>query len=404
MNSDFRIMRTRILHILLLAFLLTSLCACGPDEKDIVKIVASIPLDPEEGVGAGWEVAQGMQLALEGADFCAGDFTVEFELLNASGPDDDVLIPEMETTNAEKAANDLDVLVYLGSTYSSGCKISVPILNRAGVAQISPSATYPGLTKSGFGAGEPAIYYPTGRRTFFRVVTTDDMQGPACAFWVHDLGLKRVYILEQDDAYGHGLARAFDQAAESAGLTIVGVSTFVDGQSTGLDEIAADVSAQQPDLVYYTGFRSTGVPMVLALREEGVAASFMGADGIYTSSFIDGLGADAEGVMSTFTGVPLEALDETGQNFVRRFQERFGHEPGGWSVSGYDVMGIALAAIEQAGQADRAAVVEALHEIEFEGMVGCYSFDENGDTHLLLISGMCVEDGRWELKGLLRVR
>jgi len=396
--------KPRIFNLLLLLFLLVGLCACDGEEKDTVKIVASLPILPEEGVGTGWDIAQGMQFALEEADHRAGEFTVEFELLDASAPEDDILVPQMEVDNAEQAAADPNALVYLGNFYSSACKIGVPILNRAGVPQISPGATYPGLTKPGFAAGEPAIYYPGGERTFFRVIATDDMQGPAGAFWASDTGSKRIYVVVQDDLYGQGLAQTFKRAATAGDLTVVETTVVAEGQATGLDEIAADVAAQQPDLVYYTGFLSGAVPLVRALRAGGVTATFMGADAIYTPALIEKLGADAEGVRATFPGVSIEDLGQVGQDFAQRFQDQFGRQPGGWCVPGYESMRIALAAIERAGQADRDAVLEALRETDFEGLAGRYTFDKNGDTNLLLVSGMHVEDGEWKSEGLLRVR
>ncbi len=390
------------LGIALIASLLLGLCACRPEEKSTVKIVASLPLSPEKR-GLGWDIARGMMLALEEADNQAGNLTVKFELLDASGSDDDILIPEQEAANAEKAAADADVLVYLGNAYSSGCKIGIPILNQAGLAQISPAATYPGLTKQGFAAGEPAIYYPTGERTFFRVVTTDDMQGPAGAFWAKDLGAERVYVVEQADIYGQGLARTFTQMAQRIELNIVGTHTVAEGQDTDLEPIVAEIAAQQADLIYYTGFNSGAVPLIQALKEEGVAASFMGADGIFTPAMIEELGPDAEGIMATFTGLSVDQLDDS-REFAQRYEDRFGSQPGGWSISGYDAMNIALSAIAQAKAPDRASVLEALRYIEHDGLAGHYSFDKNGDTRLLLISGMYIENSEWHSVGLLRVQ
>ncbi len=396
-------MKNQILHILLFVLLLCSLCACGPDKTGTVKIVASLSLDPM-GIGADWEMAQGMQLALEEADYRAGDFRVEYELWDDSGPDDDILQTELEEANAEKAAADSDVLIYLGPSTSRGCMTSVAILNRAGLVQISPSATHPGLTKPGFGAGEPGIYYPTGERTFFRLAATDDMQGPAAALWAQDLGLTRVYIVEQDDVYGQGLAHTFSQQAEAAGLTIVGSSIVAEGQTSGLKELAVDIAARQSDLVYFTGFDAGGAALVQALRTEGVTARFMGGDGIYVDAFIDELGEQAEGTLATFPSFSVADLGEAGQDFSRRFEEQFGHEATGYSPLGYEMMRIALAAIEKAGVPERAAVLDALRGIEFEGLTGRWAFDENGDTRLLLITGMHVQDGEWQSGGLLRVR
>jgi branched-chain amino acid transport system substrate-binding protein len=130
----------------------------------------------------------------------------------------------------------------------------------------------------------------------------------------------------------------------------------------------------------------------------------MGADVLFATGFIDDLGADAEGVMATFVGFSVEDLGEAGQDFARRYEERFGQEPMIWSILAYDAMGIALAAIEQAGQADRAAVLQALRQIQYDGLAGHWSFDENGDSNLLLVTGRYVENGEWKSIGLLRVR
>jgi len=390
------------LRITLIVLLLGSLGACQPDETNAIRIVASLPLSPDKS-GLGWDTAQGMLLAIEEANYQAGDFIVEFELLDASGPDDDILVPEREEANAKKAAADAEVLIYLGNSYSSGCKVGIPILNQAGLAQISPGATYPGLTKQGFAAGEPAIYYPSGERTFFRVVTTDDMQGPAGAFWAQDQGMERVYIVEQEDIYGQGLSRAFNQIAQIIDLNVVGTSTVAEGQNTGLETLVADIAAQQPDLIYYTGFRSGAVPLIQALKQGDVTTSFMGGDGIFTPALIEELGPDAEGIMATFTGLSVDQLDDS-EGFTQRYEDRFGTQPGGWSIPGYDAMNIALAAIAQAGQAERATVLNSLRYINHDGLAGHYSFDQNGDTRLLLISGMYVQDGQWHSEGLLRVQ
>jgi branched-chain amino acid transport system substrate-binding protein len=184
----------------------------------------------------------------------------------------------------------------------------------------------------------------------------------------------------------------------------VGTGVVADGQTTGLGALVADIVAQQPDLIYYTGFETTGIPLVRALQDRGVTASFMGGDGLYVSAVVEDLGPRVEGIMATFPGVSVADLDSAGQNFARRFQRRFGYEPSGWTVLAYDGARIALAAIEKARQADRAAVIQALREIEFAGLAGRYSFDENGDLCLPLVSGVYIQDGKWQSGGLLRVR
>jgi len=399
-------MKTRVVHILLIVLLLSGLCACGPRQKKSVKIALTLPFDAEEGAGIAWPIRHAMELALEEADYKAGDFAIELEVWN-SADEEGMPLSEKEVEYAEQAAADEDVLVYMGSLSSSGCKDSIPILNRAGVPQMSVTATYPGLTKLGFEAGEPAIYYPSGERTFFRLCTTDDMQGPAAALWAKDLGLESVYIVEQNDLFGQGLATTFRQTAEANGIVIVGSASTEQNQQTGLEEVVAEIIDQQAGLVYQAGFDGTGIALVRSLRAEGSETRVMGPT-LYTSDLIEEVGADvAEGALSTFEGVAREELNQATQDFIRRFEERFGYELGGrafWAALSYDAMGIALAAIERAGEADRAAVLKTMRETDYEGVLGRWGFDENGDTRLPLVTGFHVEDGEWKSDGLLRVR
>ena len=73
---------------------------------------------------------------------------------------------------------------------------------------VSPANTYVGLTHTGPGTapGEPDKYYPTGKRNYARVVAADDFQGAADAQLAKQLGMKKVYVLNDKEAYGLGVA------------------------------------------------------------------------------------------------------------------------------------------------------------------------------------------------------
>ncbi len=105
-------------------------------------------------------------------------------------------------------------IVAVMGTYNSGCaKIIVPILNQdpdGPMLMVSHANTNVGLTKT-WDPGEPEKYYPTGKRNYARVVTTDDYQGRAAAqFMAKDLGVKKCYVLNDNQTYGQGVAKAFD--------------------------------------------------------------------------------------------------------------------------------------------------------------------------------------------------
>src|SRR5262249_20249691 len=122
---------------------------------------------------------------------------------------------EAETANANRAVHDPDVMVYIGTYNSGAAKISMPILNKAHLLMISPANTWPGLTKPDKGdPGEPEIYQPAGIINYTRLVPTDDLQGPLGAAWAKEMGVKRVYVLDDNEVYGKGIATLFIEACQ----------------------------------------------------------------------------------------------------------------------------------------------------------------------------------------------
>src|SRR6266540_2835304 len=129
--------------------------------------------------------------------------------------------------NANAYAQNKAVIGVIG-TFNSGCaEIVIPTLNRAPsgpLGMVSPANTYVGLTHSGPGtaAGEPQKYYPTGKRNYIRIVAADDFQGAADAVLAKQLGVKSVFILNDKQAYGYGVAFAMRKSLQKVGIGVVG--------------------------------------------------------------------------------------------------------------------------------------------------------------------------------------
>jgi branched-chain amino acid transport system substrate-binding protein len=368
-------------------------------KKDsLIKIVSS---EPMRGVGQG--MINGSLLALEEVGYKAGKFNIDFIPLD-DGDEKGAWKPELEKKNAEQAIADPDVMVYMGTYNSGAAKISIPITNRAGLAQVSPGNAWPGLTKSGYTPGEPGIFYPTGKRTYFRNCPDDSTQGPAGAVWAKQLGIKTVYIVDDSDTYGEGVTFIFKTKATELGLKILAHKSIKADNLIGISSIVDDIKKQKPDLVYVGAVTTSGViPFVINLREKGVTSKIMGPDGFMEKAFINGVGKDkAEGIYVTSAGLPPEQMDGKGKTFYDAYKKRFGSAPDIYAAYSYEAIQVILTAVERAGVKDRTKIVEELSKTQnFSGLFGTWGFDENGDTTLISAAGNIIENGEFKFISLI---
>jgi branched-chain amino acid transport system substrate-binding protein len=264
---------------------------------------------------------------------------------------------------------------------------------------ISPANTYPGLTKPGKGEpGEPEKFYPDCSRNYARVVPADDLQGVAGANWAKDLGAKRVYVLDDTELYGRGLAVVFTEQAKKNGLDVVGGPEGIDPRASDYRALAQKIRGANPELIYFGGITQNNAgKLVQDLKAAMPDVKIMGPDGIYEKAFIDAGGAAAEGTYITFGGVPAPKLTGKGADWYRKYKDQFKAEPEAYASYGYEAARVALDAIQRAGKADRAAIRDALFATkDYDGVLGKWSFDRNGDTTLTQMSGRQVKGGKFD--------
>ena len=170
------------------------------------------------------DVINGIKLALKQKGNKCGDFTIKYKSLDDATAAAGKWEAGATSANARKVAQDDSAIAYIGEFNSGASAISIPITNEAGILQVSPSNTALGLTKGGAGAepGEPDKYYPTGERNYGRVVPIDTIQGAAQAQYMKDEGVTNVYILDDAEVYGKGVAKNTQAAAEKLGIKIAG--------------------------------------------------------------------------------------------------------------------------------------------------------------------------------------
>ena len=396
----------------LVAALAMGAAACGGDDDDsggggegggakTVKVYSSLPL---QGASRPQTTAlvDGVKLALEQAGGKAGDITVQYESLDDSTAQAGSWTPEATTSNARKAAQDDATAAYIGEFNSGASAVSIPILNEAGVPQISPANTAVGLTSDepGADAGEPDKYYPTGQRNYVRIVPKDTIQAAALVTLMKEDGCTKVQLTNDKEVYGAGLARNIEIAAEEQGLELIG-NDAIDKNAPNYRSLAQKAKAAGADCFVFSGITANNAVQLYKDFEAALPdAKLYGPDGVAESGFVDpkegGIPADVASKLqvSVATLSPDEYPPE-GQEFFSQFEEKYSEpNPDPYAIYGYEAMRLALDAIERSGSGNKEDIVSALFETKDRSSVlGTYSIDENGDTTLTDYGIYKVEGG-----------
>jgi branched-chain amino acid transport system substrate-binding protein len=298
-------------------------------------------------------------LYLKQINYKAGKYTVKFKIYDDATASAGSWDPAKCTANAQAhVANKSEVAVM--GTYNSGCaKIEIPILNQApggAMTMVSDANTNPGLTKS-WNPGEPGVYYPTGARNYARVCTTDDVQGAAAAQFAKSIGIRSVYVLNDTQTYGQGVAQAFTTEANKQGLKVLSSGAYGEGWDAKQPDYTAlftKIRALKPDMIYVGGiFDNNGGQLMkdkVAVLGDNTKVKFMAPDGFTGYPAFNSM-PEADGAYLSFAGLSsdlLAQIDPTGAGvkFVADYTKEYGKPPvGSYPVYGVAAVQVILAAI-----------------------------------------------------------
>jgi branched-chain amino acid transport system substrate-binding protein len=307
--------------------------------------------------------------------------------------------PAQGAQNVRSFVSDASVLAMVGPFNSSVARAEIPITNDAGLAQISPSATNPGLTKGPDAAALRTSHPDTN--TFFRVCTTDDRQGAAGAQFARKLGLKKAFIVDDNETYGKGLADVFETEFKADGGTVLGHEHLTKGQ-TDFKALLTKASALGPDLVFYGGTTATGGGLLRKQMRDANMGSvpYLGGDGISDAEFEKVAGDAANG--SYFSVAAPETSKLASANaFVAAYKKRWGTDVGPYSANAYAAANIEIAAIEKAiaaGNNQMPSRTDVLANVAktagFASPIGPIGFDKDGDTTNPILSIYRVAAGK----------
>ncbi len=364
--------------------------SCSPIQNPNGQYLIASDL-PLQGPGRAqtFQMTKAIAYVLKRHSWRAGKYTLAYQSCDDSTAKAGKWDSGKTSANANAYAEDSSLAGVVGPLNSGAAEILVPVLNRAPngpVAVVSPSNTYVGLTHGGPGTvvGEPGKYYPTAKRSYARVVAADDYQSAADALLAQSFGVKKVFILNDNDkeAYGLGVASNFRNAATKLGIKTVGFTTW-NGRASSYRALAARIKASGAQAVFLGGLISENGGKVIKDIRAGVPAGvkIMLPDGFTpASATLKEAGSAVQGATLSVAGLPNSALKGAGKTFVDGFTKAVG-VPDPYAVYAAQAAEVMIQAITQSN-GTRADITKQLFKVDLKNSIlGDMSFNANGDVN-----------------------
>jgi branched-chain amino acid transport system substrate-binding protein len=374
-------------------------------------IYSSLPLQGPSGPNSE-QIVNGEKLALGETGGQIGPFKISYLSMDDSNPKTGEWNPGVTATNAKTAAEDTTTIAYLGDYNSGATAVSLPLINASGILQISPASPYVGLTSSlDAGQDEPERFYPSGKRTFGRLQPGDPVQAEAQVKLMDGMGVKRVYVLDDQGPFEIPLAELVASEAKRAGIKVAAHDSLdmTDTNATASFKSEVEkVTESGAQAVFFAGGTGTGTA---ALWKQLHAADpkllLLGSSDMINSAFTSEIGEAGANTYLTTPILPVDRYPPPAAQVLAAYSRRFGSEGNAYALYGYEAMGVALASVRAAGLRgnDRQTVVNQFFATKNrDSVLGRYSVLADGETTLSRYGADKVEDGRAVFYRELNVR
>lgn len=331
----------------------------GNNSDKVVKIGLMTPLQGDVKT-FGESVQKGFELALEEANYKAGDFTIEKVVVDDRND-------ATEATNVATKLIDQDKVAAIIGSVTSKCTIPASAIAQSkGVVMVSPTATAAKVTMD-----------PDRKDFIFRACFIDPFQGTVGArFALNDLKAKTAAIMyDQGNDYTIGLAQAFKAEFEKGGGKVIAEEAYAQ-QDVDFSAVLTNIAKQKPDILYLPDYYQKVSLIGKQARDKGITAAFLGGDG-WDSTELDF--ATMDGGYFTAHYSSDDPRPEVA-NWVKKFKEKYGSEPDSFATLAYDATKLVLKAIEDAKSNDPAKIKEALQAIkDYPVVSGNITFDDQGN-------------------------
>lgn len=393
-------MKSRKLFIVMLVLVLT-LTACGGggasqapksnEDSDEIVIGAMGPLTGNVAI-YGIASTNGTKQAIDEINEAGGILGKQVKLVIEDEKGD-----TQEAVNVYNKLAESGAAAIIGSITSGPTVAVAELANRDNMLLITPTGTQLDITE--------------GRPSVFRVCFTDPFQGEILAQYAKEtLGASTAAVLSNNSSdYSQGVKDAFVAEAAAQGITIVGDESYGNDDKDFRVQLTT-IASGNPDVVLIPDYYEIIALIAPQAREVGITGTFIGPDGwdgvieqLTTGISDESLKDEAlEPVQnSVFTNhYSLDDPDERIQAFIKNYNELYGENPASFSALGYDAAYMVKQAIEEAGSTDSQAIIDAMKNIDFEGITGSIKFDENNNP-IKAVSMIKVTEGEYKLDSVV---
>lgn len=384
-----------------------TLTACGSrddsggdssDSGKTLTIGVDAPLSGENST-TGLGIQYGAQIAVDDANKNKTVPGVTFKLKAF----DDKAQPATGQSNATAITGDKTAVGAVGPLNSGVAQSMQQVFASANMVQISPANTNPELTQGKNWQTDKKRPY----KTYFRTATTDELQGSYAADYAYNgLKKKKVFVVDDKQTYGAGLAKIFAEQYKKLGGTVV-ATDHVNTGDKDFGSLVTKIKNSGADLLYYGGQYDESALITKQMKDGGVKIPLFGGDGMYASTYIEAAGASAEGDLVTAIGVPADTLPAA-KTFIETYKAKgYKGDYGAYGAYAYDATMAIINAVKAAAEANdgevpsdmndlRTTVVDEVQKTNFEGLTGKLSFDEYGDTTNKQLTVYQVKNGEWK--------
>ncbi|MEV1081771.1 branched-chain amino acid ABC transporter substrate-binding protein [Streptomyces sp. NPDC050211] len=384
-----------------------TLTACGSRDDSggdssnggkTLTIGVDAPLSGENST-TGLGIQYGAQIAVDDANKNKTVPGVTFKLKAY----DDKAQPATGQSNATAITGDKTAVGAVGPLNSGVAQSMLQVFASANMVQISPANTNPELTQGKNWQTDKKRPY----KTYFRTATTDELQGSYAADYAYNgLKKKKVFVVDDKQTYGAGLAKIFAEQYKKLGGTVV-ATDHVNTGDKDFGSLVTKIKNSGADLLYYGGQYDESALITKQMKDGGVKIPLFGGDGMFASTYIEAAGASSEGDLVTAIGVPADTLPAA-KTFIETYKAKgYKGDYGAYGAYAYDATTAIINAVKAAAEANdgevpsdmndlRSTVVDEVQKTNFEGITGKLSFDEYGDTTNKQLTVYQVKNGEWK--------